>query len=342
MRRKPLLLVLLSFLILPFAAQGAPLSGKLTVRGKGAAGARLLAWPVSASTLTGDPAHRSGATGADGVYSLDLPPGEYYLIAEGADFFAFYGRNPVTVPAEGLKDVNIGLLPRTLTPPERKTEVTTGMIGKVTADGKPLEGAVVYVYPDLTTRFKGMGLGMAETDKDGIFEAEVPAGTYYLLIRWRRSHETTGPLRAGDYIGYYAANPLRVSEGKLQRLAVPMLEVPEKVERYAENLFGTTSLHGRITDPEGKPVAGVRAIIYDEATMLNRPLYVSQPTGEDGRFVLSLPRGGTYYLAARNTLGGAPAPGDLYGTFDKSPDHSLKVKNGEELKGIEIVVERTF
>lgn len=336
------ILLSLFCLALPLAAQGASLQGKLTVQGKGIAAARLLVWPVSAFSLAREAPHRSGPTDAGGGYALDLPPGEYYLLAEGPDLFAFYGRNPVTVPPEGLKDVNIGLLPCSLPAPEREARATTGMIGKVAVDGKPLAGAVVYLYPDLTSRFKGMGLGMAETDEEGIFEAEAPPGTYYLLVRWRRSHEFTGPLRAGDYIGYYAGNPLKITEGKLSRIAVPMLEVPEKVERFAETLFGTTSVRGRVLDPQGKPLAGVRAIIYDEPTMLNRPLYVSQPTETDGAFVLSLPRGGTYYLAARDTLGGAPSPGDLYGTYDKTPDHSLTVETGEEAKGIDIVVEKTF
>ncbi len=41
--------------------------------------------------------------------------------------------------------------------------------------------------------------------------------------------------------------------------------------------------------------------------MLNRPEFVSQPTGKDGKFVISFPQGGAYFLAARDMLGGTPA-----------------------------------
>jgi hypothetical protein len=76
--------------------------------------------------------------------------------------------------------------------------------------------------------------------------------------------------------------------------------------------------------------------------MLNRPLYVSQPSGPDGRFVLSFPKGGTYYLAARDELGGTPAPGELYGRYQGSPDHSVRIRTGKTLQDIEIRVEEVF
>ncbi len=238
--------------------------------------------------------------------------------------------------------MNIGLLPRNLSFPTGKSTLPSGIFGRVTANGKPLAGATANVYTDLSNRLKGVSLGMAITDADGLFEAELPAGTYYLLVRYRRSQEQAGPLRAGDSIGYFAGNPLRIGEGEVARVAVPVLAVPDKVERLADSLFGQTSIHGRLLDKAGKPVAGARAVLYDEPTMLNRPLYVSQPTAADGRFVLSLPNGGTYYIAGRNTLGGAPSPGDLYGTFDGRTDHSIKVETGHDLAGIEIVLEEMW
>ena len=337
--KKLLSLLFILLLALPGAASAASVSGKLTAAGAPAAGVRLLAWPISTQTLTGEAPFGSERTGEDGAFRLELPAGDYYLLADGEELFAFYGRNPVNIPAEGLADVSIGMLPKRLPPPEKNGGETTGIVGRVTVDGRPLPGAVVYLYSDLSTRLKGMGLSMVQTDDQGYFETPIWPGTYYLVVRHRRSSDLSGPLRAGDAFGYYPANPLRIAEGKVERITIPALEVPEKVDLLSDSLFGGTRIQGRIVDRENRPVAGVRALLYDERTMLNRPLYVSQPTGADGRFALSLPRGGTYYLAARDTLGGAPAPGELYGIYDKTADHSLQVKTGSLLEGVEITVE---
>ena len=55
---------------------------------------------------------------------------------------------------------------------------------------------------------------------------------------------------------------------------------------------------------------------------------------------MSFPQGGTYWLAARNQLGGPPMPGQLYGRYVGSQDGSVRVKTGEGLENIELVVER--
>ena len=340
----PLLLLLcLGFLGLPLPGQAAVLSGKLSYAGKPAVGVTISAYPLAASSLAGPAPHVSAPTGDDGLYRFQVPAGTYYLIASGAGYYAYYGRNPVTVGAAGQEGVNISLVERRVAPPEGQSFVETGLFGRVTVAGKPMAGVRIYVYPDLTSELKGMGLGiLGPTDAQGRFESELAPGTYYLVARYRQNNAFAGPLQAGDFIGVFPDNPVKIKAGMVVRAGIPLLEVPAKVERYADRLFGATSIHGRVLDAAGKPVTGVRAILYDDPTMLNRPLYVSQPTGADGRFVLSFPKGGTYYLGARNTLGGAPGPGDLYGTWDGNPDHELKVADGASLTGIEIVVEEMW
>jgi hypothetical protein len=317
--------------------------GKVTSNRTPAADVRVLAYPVTAETLDGASPYSSLPTAADGRFRLTLPAGEYYFFARGAGLFSFYGRNPVAVPAEGLAEMNLGLVPEGGRPPSDEPFVATGVLGRTFAEEGSQADATIYVYTDLTSRLKGMGYVMAgPTDKEGIFEAALPAGTYYLLARQRRGNSSTGPLQAGDHVGYYPGNPLTLKEGEVARVAIPMLEVPAKVTAMAGNLFGQTSIVGRILDRRGDPVAGVRAVLYDDGQMLNRPLYVSQPSGADGAFVLSFPEGGTYFLAARDTLGGAPGPGDLYGTYDASDDHSLSLETGEKRSGIDIVVEEMW
>lgn len=318
-------------------------AGKVSSAGLPRAGVEISAYPVTAETLAGPAPFASVPTGADGLFRLHLPPGEYFLLARGGGYFSYYGRNPVSVPAAGIAGLNLGLVEETPAAP-RSAGIAGGVAGRLLHDGQPLAGAMVQVYTDLSSRLKGMGYAMAgPTDVDGYFEVELPAGTYYLLARLRQGRDgMAGPLRAGDFIGYLPGNPLRVEEGQVSSVTIPMLVVPEKVDQLAATLFGQTAVQGRVLRRDGSPAAGVRAVLYDDPQMLNRPLYVSQPTAADGSYSLSFPHGGTYYLAARNTLGGAPAPGELYGTFDGSPDHSLRIAEGERKVGIDIVVEEMW
>jgi hypothetical protein len=247
----------------------------------------------------------------------------------------------VTVPEAGLADVSLGLVRRLDYSGDDDDEDV--VVGQVTDAGKAQADAVIFVYTDLTTQLKGMGYMMAgPTDEQGRFELALPDGTYYLLARKRQGNMTVGPLRAGDFIGYYPGNPLRLRDGRVEPLNIPMLEVPDKIEQMGRSLNGQTSISGLIRNVAGDPVAGVRVVLYEKPQMLDRPLFVSQPTGVDGRYTLSMQKGGDYYLAARNTLGGAPGPGDLYGTYDENPDHRLQLKSDAALDGIDIVVEEMW
>jgi len=320
-----------------------PVSGKVSQQLAPVSGVRVSAYPLASSTLAGRAPFVSPPTGSDGRFSLALPAGEYYFLARGEGYFSFYGRNPVSATPPGLLELNLGVVSEASPPAAVDAFVSTGVAGVALHGGVPVAGATIYVYTDLSSHLKGMGYVMAgPTDAAGTFEAALPAGTYYLLARQRHGRSSVGPLRAGDFIGYYPDNPLTVRDGEVVRVAIPMLEVPEKVERLAGSLFGGTALRGRILDPQGRPVAGVRAVLYDDARMLDRPLFVSQPSAADGSYVLSFPAGGTYYLGARDTLGGAPGSGELFGTYDASPDHSLQIGTDEVLEGIDIVVEKMW
>lgn len=247
------------------------------------------------------------------------------------------------MPVEGLENVNLLMTPDNLLPPAGPVAVQTGVAGLVSHAGQPLAGAVVTVYADLSSQLKGFGMGMAApTDAQGYFELPLPEGTYYLVVRVRRSGQMAGPLIAGDLFGYLPGNPVAVREESVARVHIPVIEVPEKVERMAGHLFGDTLVTGRIVDTKGQPVAGIQVLLYDDSAMLNRPLFVSRRTDADGSYQLSFPRGGRYYLAARSVLGGTPAPGELYGRYQGSADHAIEVETGKVLNGIEIVVEEVF
>jgi len=341
MKRYFLIAVLVLFLVpgcqAVRPASLAPLTGKVTFDRQPVAEIQVAAWPEGSMHLAGEAPYLSALTGPDGQFRLDVPAGSYYLLARGDGLFAYYGRNPVTVTAAGGDHLNIGLV----RPEPVQVIGRAGVSGVVTLQGEPQAGAVVFVYTDLTSQLKGMGYLMSSpTGTDGRFDLDLEDGTYYLLARKRQGGQGVGPLRSGDLTGYAPDNPLRVHGGQSVVIGIPLLEVPEKVDRMQGTLFGQTSISGRIVDSRGEPVRGARAVLYSEPQMLNRPLHVSAPTGIDGRYILSIPKGGEYYLAARNSLGGAPAPGELYGTYDGNPQHKLDVEDGAHLKDLDIVVEK--
>lgn len=322
-------------------AEGATLAGKATVSGTGIAGVVVKAFPANSGSLAGKAPFQAGLTGADGQFTLDLPAGEYYLLAESSERFTYYGRNPVTISAEGVANVNLLMVPKAGAGPKGQPRVESGVLGLVTLDGKPVAGAIATIYPDLTSKLKGFGLGMtAPTDAQGVFEVPLPPGTYYLVVRVRKDGAMAGPMGAGDLFGYLPQNPLVIKDKQVVRVQIPLIEVPEKVERFASTLFGNTSISGRIVAENGKPVAGVHALLYDDMMMLSRPTYVSQPSDAQGRFVVSFPAGGTYYLAARNVLGGTPQTGEFYGRFAGTPDASVRIRTGKKLEDVKIVVEK--
>jgi hypothetical protein len=347
MNRMRLWILFLVIGLLPLAADVAAdeltsVAGKVTFGAEKTpiSGVRVAAYPLDSSQLRGEAAFNSTLTDADGTFTVQLPAGSYYFVAQNQELYCYYGRNPVTVPTAGLNGMNMSLVSKNPPLPTVEPRVNNGLLGQLSFRGKPLSGAIVTVYTDLNQQLKGMGLGMtAPTDERGIFEAEVQPGTYYLVARKRNSGAFMGPLRSGDYFGFYAGNPLVIREGELARVAIAMLEVPEKVGRLADSMFGETSISGRVVDEQGQPLAGLRVLLYDNPMMLNRPLYVSQPTAADGGFVLSFPSGGTYFLAARDVLGGPPQPGQLYGRYLGSRDGSIKVKTGQKLSEVEVIVE---
>lgn len=334
------IIFLLALTSISFAAT---MAGKATVKSDPIAGVSVSVYAVDTMSFADKAPYVSAPTGSDGLFEIDVPPGRYYLIARGDGLFTYYGRNPLTVPKEGVDQVNMLMVPNDASTPEIAPRIDAGVMGHVTHNGKPVSGATVSIYPDLSSQLKGFGLGMSQpTDENGFFEVPLGSGTYYLIVRLRKSGAFAGPLRAGDLFGYFPGNALPLKEGEVKAITIPLIEVPEKVERFASSLFGNTAITGTIVDSEGKPLKGLRALLYKDNTMLNRPEFVSQPTGKDGKFVISFPQGGTYFLAARDMLGGTPAPGELYGRYAGTRDGSIFIRTGKNLNNILITVETVW
>lgn len=206
----------------------------------------------------------------------------------------------------------------------------------------PLEGASLYVYQ------KGMDLyGPAfaisrATGPDGVFDLQLPEGDYVAVARKRHNGDTTGPVLAGDNKSEMLSFTVR-GDGQQLTVLAPFKTGDER--RLTEQAAATeTGLSGIITDADGNPVEGARVHVYDHVQMSERPKYVSEKTGPDGRFLIYLPEGGTYYLAARDKFGGPPKLGDLYGRYDQGTiePSAVVVRSREILQGVDITVTKVW
>ncbi len=307
-----------------------------------------------ASPRAGERPVVSGAADGTGTVSCVLAPGRYFLVAQWrrdgdyrrpvapGDRFAYFGGNPVFVSPGPAREVVLPL-EEFASPPETAVAPggLSGVAGVVLSGGVPVAGVRVSAYVKPDGAFRDIGFAATgPTAADGAFQLDLPPGAYYLVARKRTAGGVAGPLRKGDAFGYYAANPVTVAPGRFSRVAIPVTglrlrNVPAWSGEYAAAAF----IEGRILGRDGRPRRGVYAAIYDNPDLLGRPVFLSGATDDDGRFRLPVPVPGTYFLGARNSYGGSPVPGDLYGRYEGTPDHSVAVRDGSRLTGIDIVVD---
>ncbi|MHB8709628.1 MAG: carboxypeptidase-like regulatory domain-containing protein [Desulfuromonadales bacterium] len=206
----------------------------------------------------------------------------------------------------------------------------------------PLEGVYLYVYKPGSDLY-GPAFAMSPpTGADGAFELELPDGEYVAVARKHKDGTAAGPIVAGDNRSEFLK--VTVKGGTVEMTVVAPVKVGDERRMSAEAAVSRTGLSGRVLDSDGKPVEGARVHVYDHVQMSERPKFVSEKTGPDGRYQVPLPAGGTYYLAARDKFGGPPKLGDLYGRYDQGTiePSAVVVREEELLKEINITVTKVW
>lgn len=337
---------------------GTGFEGRVVVAGAVIPGARVYAYRSFADFIDAKPCAASAITADDGKYVLDLPTGSYYLVAKkrqdltmdgpvaAGDFFSFQGSNPVTAVPGKYTHVGFSMLPfdKEVVYAPYDGGDAGGLAGVVTLDGKPLDGAYVTLYVDTAEDLRGSTYASSPpTGKNGVFRFDyLPEVEYYVVARKRAKGGASGPLSDGDFFGFFPANPVHIKAGKLAQLEIPVVSKAGEIGQE-DSIFRSTGTYvtGYIRDAQGKPVQGVYVFAYLEKVMAHkRPEFISKEADKDGRFVLNLPQGGTYYLGARSQYGDTPALGEWYGRWEGTGDHSVLLKTGQGLDGVDITVER--
>jgi hypothetical protein len=86
------------------------------------------------------------------------------------------------------------------------------------------------------------------------------------------------------------------------------------------------------------PVEGAIVVAFRQPTIGKRPLFVSNRSNKDGKYILPVTEG-TYYLRVRNSFAaGPPEPGQIIGYYGEGTPAPVSVKHREIMKGIDFQV----
>lgn len=338
---RPTLLILLGLLLGTMPALAASgIKGRAAWRGEVGAGVTVRAYRSVADIAANRPVATSNPTALDGTYQLELPPGNYYLTARDFDglpspgkLFCYYSGAPVTVREGAFTNVGFNLIRI----PEEAPPVTgasSGIRGEISFQGELLPRVYLYVYKDGRDGFKGPGYVIQPVEK-GTFRLRLPPGEYYLLARKRGKGGQFGPIETGDYFNYYYGNPVRIEAGQTREIKLETITRLSMLEEGSPLPF--RGVRGQVLDAGGQPVAGVHVFGYRAAAMTGTPAVFSAATAHDGRYELSLPDDGPFYLLAREAFGGPAEDGELYGRLE---GHAVRLDTQHPVREVTIHVEK--
>jgi len=339
---RPILALLLFFLLSACTPDGeSGLSGQLLVQDQPLASAQVEIYLKAGKDRSVQP-FAVAVTDGNGRYQLSLPAGSYFVIGKKREttedgrtrmLMAESPTNPHLV-ADGMTQAatfNLHEMGREGLP---VADAATGVSGQVTYQGEAVSRAYVYIYTETDAGLVGPSYGEAvQTDKEGHFTINLPAGRYSLVARKRADGGRSGVLSPGDLNAQFSGNPVTVRSGErmvLDDFSLAQVDAGVHAQRQAEGIFARTEtlLHGQVVDSDSAPVSDVYVFAYLDSRMVGKPVHMSVPTGADGLFSLYLSDGGTYYIGARSAFGGPLEPGEWVGTFDGEADHKVIVARG--------------
>lgn len=315
--------------------------------------------------------YMSGLTDKNGNFKLLLPEGQYYVVAkksiknetsfgkiETDDYYCYYGGNPVAITSNKTFFIGLNCVQKKnyLSYDTGLQGNVSGIKGKVTYKNEPLSDAYVLAFEDAETSFRGSFYTVSNpSDADGNFEIDLPAGNYYIIAKkmkkggqpyihpygkgkiTERTSLTAGPLKQDDYYCYYDENPVQVKENSFAVVELPStVKIGDDTRTHYNMSTGTMKIEGQILDNNNKPAKGAYAFVALHRLMEDKPEYISNPTGEDGKFVLYVKKSGWYYLGGRDYLGRPMRRGDLWGYYNQAGKNLIKIEENEVLKDITI------
>jgi hypothetical protein len=351
-------LILLFCLFPTFAfADNVNIEGRVLTEEGPLKGAEVYVYKSYDDIDAGTPFLTSEPTDKQGLYKFQLPQGGYYFTAkcnkDGKEFFAYHGNNPIKVETE-----NIWL---TFMANEVKAPVysegATSLRGIVTYKGIPVKDAYISLYTPESKKFKGLGYKTESINNDGTFNISLATGKYVVIAKKKKDGTKIRPLKKGGLFCYYPQNPVEVKSDKVVRIEVPCYPKEDrnsftKTPPIKSNDFITVEhlddkpkfgIKGKVRDIKGNPVAGLFVLAYRSKQSPFLMHYLSERTeyaGEtdrEGNYFIPIDSDGDFYIVARNSFGGSPQSGDVYGLYEGNT-HGVSFKKGLVIDNIDIVV----
>lgn len=242
----------------------------------------------------------------------------------------------------------------TLSPAESdQVPIKTGTVsGKlVDKQGAPLTGGQVVFYggadgpsPDISKYIRVPNL-VVDIAPDGSFTAIIPEGEFYFRAIKRKSARSMGPPEKEDLFFLFrekdSLKPKKLSIKQGEHIDFGTMVARSWLDRM-NYLEGKTAIKGTIYDLEGNPVQKGIVFAFARPDMLGtKPLFVSNETGPDGRYIIHVKGGETYFLLARDLLGGGQLRGgDIIGIYGGLEPIGIQPPPGKTVANIDITVEK--
>lgn len=231
--------------------------------------------------------------------------------------------------------------------------VPTGTVsGKFLGEGKaPLANGSVVLFrrgsgpPPAPDRYWLVPDYVEALDDDGRFTVTVEEGTYFLAAIKRKDRQEIGPPNSGELFLIAAddkGKPLTFDVKGNGAVNAGTIGGASPISKETGMVRpGSTAIEGRLVDGEGKPVEGAVVFAFTSPEMQGKPLYVSERSDSDGKYLLRVAEGGKYYLRVRSAYGGGvPDEGSIFATLGGDVPAAASVASGEVRKEVIIPVGR--
>ena len=129
---------------------------------------------------------------------------------------------------------------------------------------------------------------------------------------------------------------LNFEKNELKNIQLETITRLSMLEEDPDAVF--TGISGNVVGLGKQPAAGLRVLAYRSETMTGTPAYISSPTDAEGRFELPILEIGTYWLLAREVIGGPAATGELYGKLQGKDQAGISLSQQEMSREVRIDV----
>lgn len=186
---------------------------------------------------------------------------------------------------------------------------------------------------------------ICDANNEGEFSLKVPEGTYYFLVAQRKPDSEIGPPKDNTFMYFHGDGngnplPLVVTSGAKLNLGV-LTKSFEWSSDLIQRDKDITAVEGVISDMEGNPVEKSLVFAYLTENAMGRPTFVSDRSDTNGRYLLRVDGGGSYYLKVRSVIGGGkPQEGEFNNVTPEFETVKVTLKKDQKLKGVTLRVNR--